>query len=95
MFFSRPFGSELIVEYYYGTIVNLDLKTQKQIRKVYGDGVMSVTMDDFCTWAFKIPERFLNGTIKENSAWIVTARFSCMRFRNGSRYLPEDKFTRI
>lgn len=37
------------MEYYYGTVVYLKLIMQKQIRKSYGDGFITVTVDDFLT----------------------------------------------
>lgn len=43
----RPFGAEKIVGYFYLTLVYSKLTTQKQVRKQYGDGIASVTVDNF------------------------------------------------
>lgn len=55
---------------------------------------MSVTVDDFSTWSFKVPETFLvykKGERGMNS----TGSSRCMRISNDSQYLLQDKSINI
>lgn len=56
VFFGRPFGDGGIMRYHCRTFVYSNLTTQKQVRKTFGDGVMSVTVNNFTVWSFKISE---------------------------------------
>lgn len=60
--------------YHYGILMYLNLTTQEQVRKSYGDGVMSAAVDVLPTWSCRVPDRFLDCTGKERCNWIVTAR---------------------
>lgn len=60
VFFGRLLGAGKIVEYHCGKLNYSNQTTQKQVRKTYGDGVISVTVNNFSTWGFKFPEVFLD-----------------------------------
>lgn len=50
VFSKRPFDPAQIVRYFYGTLVYSNLKTQKWVQKMYGEGIMSVIVEGFSTW---------------------------------------------
>lgn len=68
MVYGRPFDIGETAGYYYGILVHANLMTEMQVRKSYGVGVMSVTLENVFTWAFVLPETFLESTEKEKSA---------------------------
>lgn len=79
MFSGQLFDAEDLMRYSHGTSFCLNMMTQKQIRKTYGDGVMFVAVAGFSTLAFKVPEMFSNCSRKEISARIVLALFCCVQ----------------
>lgn len=60
---------------------------------MYGSGIMFVTVEDFSTWGFKVPETFLDRARKKSNAWVVPAGFCYMRTINDSCNLPGDRST--
>lgn len=94
-FSGRPFGAEVIVSYYYDISVYANLTTQKQVWKMYGEGIMSVTIEDFSASQFIVSKTFWECTGKVRSAWIVPSRFGCERFINDILYLPGDNSIEI
>lgn len=95
VFPGRQFEAREIVGYYCNTLVYSNRMTQTQVQKMFDNGVMSVTVDNFSILAFKVPKTFLGYTVKKTSASIVTTRLCRMRFPKNSHYLPEDKFTEM
>lgn len=69
MFSCHLFGAGEIEGYFYGALECLNRTTQNPVRKAYGDGIMSINVEAVPTWAFKVPNTFLNRTGKERSAW--------------------------
>lgn len=95
MLLGQPLGAGEITGYYYGTIAYSHLTTQKKVQKIYADGAIYVTVEDFSILAFKVLETFLEFTSNDRSAWIIPARFCCIRFVTDCRYLREKKSTKI
>lgn len=89
----RQFGAEKLMRCYHETLDYSSLTMHTQIRKTYGDDVISVTADNFTTWALKVLEMFLDCMGMERSTWLAPAHFCCVGFINGSRFLPGDKST--
>lgn len=78
VFVGRPFGTRQIVGYCYGTLVYSNLTKQKQARKTYVDGIMSVSVADFNTWGFKLPKKSRDGAENKIGALTVPAPSCCI-----------------
>lgn len=89
LFSGRLFGTLGIVRNYYTTLVYQDCTLQKQVRKMYGDGIISVIVEDFNIWGSQLPITFCDLAGNNREAWIVPASFCCMRFVSDGRYLAE------
>lgn len=90
VFAERHIIKNQIVRYYYGSLIYSDLTPGQHTAKWYGEGMMAVTVEAFCTWANRIPEMVTDRERKEHPVWIVAAQFCLMRYVNDERYFPGD-----
>lgn len=74
---SQLFGAEEVFDFYYGAMVFSNLMTQMQVRKSYGDGVMSVIVKNFFALAFKTLETLPAHREKKESRSIMPAESLC------------------
>lgn len=70
LFTGRPIESTRAKGYYYRLIIYVDLCRQRQLKKAYGWGTMTMTVAQFSKWEFKIPGTIVHGE-KLSKKWIV------------------------
>lgn len=91
LFAWNNFGRDTVIGFYDGSLVYSNLNGRPQQHRMYGEGAMIVTVDDFQKRAIQLyrPCQPMKGTARK--IWVVTAKFCAARFINDPRYLPGDK----
>ena len=94
VFATRNFDRDEVVGYYYGALVYGDLAIDRKLTKRYGEGVLSVSSNDFSKWAAELTYNFKSTDGKRHKGWIAPTPWCVMRYINDPRYLADDKATR-
>ena len=91
LFTSKAIAKGDNVGYYYGTIVYGDIGSNRRLYKRYGEGILSVSSEEFDKWANEIGFEFIDRSGNAYDAFIVPAPFCVTRFINDPRYLDGDR----
>ena len=94
LFAEKDFLQGEVIGYYYGSLVYGDIGKKKKLSTRYGEGILSVGVDEFNRWAIEIQYKFIDSTGNPYSAWIAPAPFCCCRYLNDPRYHESDKTTK-
>lgn len=91
LFSSLYFGNRMVVVYYSGTLMYTSLYGDRSLDRRYGDGVMSVRVTEFQTYAVYINDYVKDSDGRSNHAWIVPTVFHSLRSINDPWYLEDDR----
>lgn len=79
-------GKRYVVEYYSGTLFWPNLFGREQDDRIFSEGALSVSVNDFQTYSMHIPEGVKEYEGNLHSAWIVSAAFNPLQCINDLRY---------
>lgn len=84
-----------VTAYYYRFIAYSELFRQKELTKLYKEGVMAVTLKQFSMLVFTIPNKSLDGRGVAQTTWTMIALFCCMRYISDPKYLCGNRTTEM
>ena len=90
VFAKKGFKTGDIIGYYYGTLVYGDLDKAHRVRKRYGEGLMSVSSDEYRKWALQLKYPFTDARNKKHTGYICPGPFNAMRYTNSFEYIEGD-----
>lgn len=68
------------VEHYYRTLIYNDMGSARGQGSVHGERIMSVTAQEFCTWAPQLKSKVCTSNGRKFAVWIVPATFAAVRY---------------
>ena len=79
------------IGFYYGSLVYGNLASNRRLQKLYGEGILAVSSDEFKKYAVELTHAFTAADGTTYSGWIAPAPWCAMRYINDPRIVPCPK----
>ena len=86
LFADADFDKGRTIGYYYGALVYGDIGSDRRETKLYGEGVLACSSNDFDKWSAHINYKFVSREGEVYTAYICPAPWCVVRYINDPRY---------